>query len=147
MIPVPYVNPIGHIDQLTQEGFGFTIDNPESSGCLRSGSRVAALRYSMETGAVVKVQGTVTAVDHDRAKFSVTGPQADQETCSGKERRYTWNRLIDRDPGRPFSHHPDPLRRRTAPDREQGNPGLNAPGHPQMWYRKALKSPFPRNLA
>ena len=63
MTPIPYVNPIGHIDQLTQEGFGFTIDNPESSGCLTAGARVAALRYSVETGAVVKVQGTVTAVD------------------------------------------------------------------------------------
>ena len=26
MTPVPYVNPIGHIDQITQDRFGFTFD-------------------------------------------------------------------------------------------------------------------------
>ena len=90
MRPAPYANPIGHIRQLTQEGRCFTIDNPEDYGGLTVGAQVAALRYSGETGAVVKVQGTVTAVDQARAKFSITGPQADQEACSGKERRYTW---------------------------------------------------------
>ena len=32
-----------------------------------------------ETGAVVKVQGTITTVDQARAKFAVTGPWANQE--------------------------------------------------------------------
>jgi hypothetical protein len=40
---------------------------------------VAVLRYSVETGAVVKVQATVTAVDQARARFDVTGPWANQE--------------------------------------------------------------------
>ena len=40
---------------------------------------MAVLRHSVETGAVVKVQGTVTAVDQARAKFAVTGPWANQE--------------------------------------------------------------------
>ena len=79
MIPVPYANPIGHIDQITQDGFRFTIANPEDSGGLTAGTRVAVLRYSVETGAVVKVQGTITAVDHAGAEFTVTGSQTDQE--------------------------------------------------------------------
>ena len=37
------------------------------------------LRHSVETGAVVKVQGTVTAVDQAGAKSAVTGPWANQE--------------------------------------------------------------------
>ena len=77
MRPAPYANPIGHVDQITQDGFRFTIANPEDSGCMTAGARVAVLRYSRETGAVVKVQGTVTAVDQAGAKFAVTGP--DQE--------------------------------------------------------------------
>jgi hypothetical protein len=40
---------------------------------------VAVLRYSVETGAVVKVQGTVTSVDQAGARFAVTGSQTDQE--------------------------------------------------------------------
>ena len=40
---------------------------------------MAALRHSVETGAVVKVQGTVTAVDQAGARFAVTGPWANQE--------------------------------------------------------------------
>ena len=79
MTPVPYVNPIGHIDQITQDRFGFTFDNPEDSRALTVGTQVTALRYSVETGAVVKVQGTVTAVDQAGAKFAGTGPQAGQE--------------------------------------------------------------------
>ena len=77
--PIPYTNPIGHIDQLTQDGCGFTIDNPEGFDALTVGAQVAALRYSGKTGAVVKVQGTVTAVDQARSRFAVTGPCADQE--------------------------------------------------------------------
>ena len=79
MTPVPYVNPIGHIDQITQDGSRFTFDNPEDSGGLTAGTRVAVLRYSVETGAVVKQQGTVTAVDQAGARFAVTGPWANQE--------------------------------------------------------------------
>ena len=60
MRPVPYVNPIGYIDQLTQEGSGFTFDNPEGFDALTVGARVAVLRHCVETGAVVKVQGTVS---------------------------------------------------------------------------------------
>ncbi len=70
------MNPIGYIDQITQEGSRFTIDSPEGSGGLTAGTRVAVLRYSVETGAVVKVQGTVTAVDQARTRFAVTGPWA-----------------------------------------------------------------------
>ena len=73
------MNPIGYIDQITQEGSRFTIDRPEGSGGLTAGTRVAVLRYSVETGAVVKVQGTVTAVDQARTRFAVTGPWANQE--------------------------------------------------------------------
>ena len=40
---------------------------------------MAVLRHSVETGAVVKVQGTVTAVDQAGARFAVTGPWANQE--------------------------------------------------------------------
>ena len=40
---------------------------------------MAVLRDSVETGAVVKVQGTVTAVDQAGAKSAVTGPWANQE--------------------------------------------------------------------
>ena len=53
--------------------------NPEDSGYLTAGARAAALRHSVETGAVVKVQGTVTAVNQAGAKFAVTGPSANQE--------------------------------------------------------------------
>ena len=79
MRPAPYANPIGHIDQITQDGSRFIIDNPEDSGGLTAGARAAALRHSVETGAVVKVQGTVTAVDQAGAKSAVTGPWANQE--------------------------------------------------------------------
>ena len=37
------------------------------------------LRHSVETGAVVKVQGTVTAVAQAWARFAVTGPWANQD--------------------------------------------------------------------
>ena len=37
------------------------------------------LRHSVETGAVVRVQGTVTAVDQAGAKSAVTGAWANQE--------------------------------------------------------------------
>ena len=53
--------------------------NPEDSGGLTAGARAAVLRHSVETGAVVKVQGTVTAVDQAGAKSAVTGPWANQE--------------------------------------------------------------------
>ena len=75
----PNLHEIGHIDQITQEGRCFTIDNPEDYGGLTGGAQVAVLRYSGETGAVVKQQGTITAVDHDGDRFAVTGLQADQE--------------------------------------------------------------------
>jgi hypothetical protein len=78
----PYANPTGRIDwitQITQDGSRFIIDNPEDSGGLTAGARVAVLRHSVETGAVVKVQGTVTAVDQAGARFAVTGPWANQE--------------------------------------------------------------------
>ena len=79
MIPVPYANPIGHIDQITQEGYLFAFDNQEDYGALTVGARVAVLRYSRETGAIVKVEGTITAVDHAGARFAVTGSQTGQE--------------------------------------------------------------------
>ena len=82
MRPAPYANPVGHVDQITQitqEASGFTFDNPEGFDALTAGARVAVLRHSVETGAVVKVQGTVTAVDQARAKSAVTGPWANQE--------------------------------------------------------------------
>ena len=82
MRPAPYANPVGHLDwitQITQDGSGFTIANPEDSGGLTAGARAAALRHCVETGAVVKVQGTVTAVDQAGAKSAVTGPWANQE--------------------------------------------------------------------
>ena len=78
----PYANPTGRIDwitQITQDGSRFIIDNPEDSGGLTAGARVAVLRHSVETGAVVKVQGTVTAVDQAGVKSAVTGPWANQE--------------------------------------------------------------------
>ena len=73
----PYANPTGRIDWITriaQDGSRFTIDNLEGSGGQAAGARAAALRHSVETGAVVNVQGTVTAVDQAGAKSAVTGP-------------------------------------------------------------------------
>ena len=78
----PYANPTGRIDwitQITQEGSRFIIDNPEGSGGQAAGARAASLRHCVETGAVVKVQGTVTAVDQARAKSAVPGPWANRE--------------------------------------------------------------------
>ena len=40
---------------------------------------MAELRHCVETDAVGKVQGTVTAVDQARAKSAVTGPWANRE--------------------------------------------------------------------
>ena len=77
--PAPYANPIDQIDPITQDGSRFITDNPEDSGGLTAGARAAVLRHSVETGAVVKVQGTVTAVDQAGAKSAVTGPWANQE--------------------------------------------------------------------
>ena len=77
--PIPYTNPIGHIDQITQDGSRFAFDNPEGLGAPTAGARVAVLRYSRETGAVVKVEGTITSVNHAGAEFTVTGSQTRQE--------------------------------------------------------------------
>ena len=81
----PYANPTGRIDwitQITQEGSRFIIDNPEDSGGLTAGARAAALRHCVETGAVVKVQGTVTAVDQPGSSPPSPGPGPTRRTCS-----------------------------------------------------------------
>ena len=61
----------------TQNGFGFTIDNPEDSGSLTVGTQVMIIHHSRETDTLIKVQGTITAVDQARAEFALT--QTDQE--------------------------------------------------------------------
>ena len=78
-MPVPDANPIGHIDQITQDGSRFAFDNPDGLGAPTAGAQVAVLRYSRETGAIVKVEGTITAVDHAGSEFAVTGSQTGQE--------------------------------------------------------------------
>ena len=57
--------------------FGFTIDNPEDSGSLTVGTQVMIIHHSRETDTLIKVQGTITAVDQARAEFALT--QTDQE--------------------------------------------------------------------
>ena len=94
----PYANPTGRIDwitQITQDGSRFIIDNPEDSGGLTAGARAAVLSHSVETGAVVKVQGNVTAVDQARAKFAVTGPWANQEDLLKDVSAAEISRLLD----------------------------------------------------
>ena len=67
----------------------------EPSGGLTAGARVAVLRHCVETGAVVKVQGTVTAVDQAGAKSAVTGPWANQEDLLKDVSAAEISRLLD----------------------------------------------------
>ena len=79
MRPAPYVNPIGHIDQITQDGSHFTISQPgglRRPDRRRPGGGAVLLQGDRHD---LKVQGTVTAVDQAGAKSAVTGPWANQE--------------------------------------------------------------------
>ena len=80
MKPVPYANPVGHIDQLTQDGFSFTISQPgglRRPDRRRPGGGAAPLRGDRRHR-----QG---AGNRDRRgpgrgqRFAVTGPWANQE--------------------------------------------------------------------
>ena len=73
--PIPDQKRIGYIET-DQDPFAFTIANPEDYGSLTVGTQVTTLHHSRETGTLIKVQGTITAVDQARAEFALT--QADQ---------------------------------------------------------------------
>ena len=78
------------LNRIDQDAFAFNIANPEDYDSLTVGTQVTMLHHSRETGTLIKVQGTITAVDQARAEFALT--QATRRTCcSGKERRSTWN--------------------------------------------------------
>ena len=135
MRPAPYANPIGHIDQITQitqEGSGFTIANPEDSGGLTAGARAAVLGHSVETGAVVRVQGTVTAVDQARARFAVTGPWANQEDLLKDVSAAEISRLLDVSRNTVYRYLGPGWKRRTKAEAHQPAAGVADAAGPDL---------------
>ena len=69
----PYINPLGFIDRITQDGATFTLTKPGDYAKL-CGRRtpVTVWRYSPEHLAIAKVRGHVTAVGYSAARFTVS---------------------------------------------------------------------------
>ena len=74
---VPYIMPLGFIDQPTETGATFILTNPEDSLGLRPGTPVTVWRYSPELLAVAKLQGMVSEVGYTTATFTTTQTQTD----------------------------------------------------------------------
>ena len=96
------------LNRIDQDAFAFTIHNPEDSGSLTVGTQVTMFHYSKKARTVVKVQGTITAVDQARAEFALT--QATRRTCCSGEGTPVYlepSRRPDVAPtGRPSAEHP-----------------------------------------
>ena len=66
---VPYIMPLGFIDQPNETGATFILTNPEDSLSLRLGTPVAVWRYSPEHLALGKLRGRITEVGYTTATF------------------------------------------------------------------------------
>ena len=74
---VPYIMPLGFIDQPTETGATFILTNPEDSLGLRPGTPVTVWRYSPELLAVAKLRGAVSDVGYTTATFTTIETQTD----------------------------------------------------------------------
>ena len=74
---VPYIMPLGFIDQPTEAGATFILTNPEDSLGLRPGIPVTISRYSPELPAVAKLRGAISDVGYTTATFTNTETQTD----------------------------------------------------------------------
>ena len=74
---VPYILPLGFIDQPTEDGATFILTNPEDSLGLRPGTPVTVWRYSPELLAVAKLRGAVSDVGYTTATFTTIQTQTD----------------------------------------------------------------------
>lgn len=72
MTPIPYANPIGHIDGIIDDGGSFDIANGSDS--LGPDVGVTVLRHSAEADALTMGRGSVTAVENARASFRLNEP-------------------------------------------------------------------------
>ena len=93
---VPYIMPLGFIDQPTKDGATFILTNPEDSLGLRPGTPVTVWRYSPELLAVAKLRGAVSDVGYTTATFTTirdsNEPSVDPTACpsSGRPPRSSW---------------------------------------------------------
>ena len=103
----PYINPLGFIDRITEDGATFTLTKPGDYGNVRPQTPVTVWRYSPEHLAIAKVRGHVTAVGYSAARFTVSETQADPRWPEGV------NPLRTKAPvylAMPESFEPDPSR-------------------------------------
>ena len=87
MTPIPYANPIGHVDGVTaDDGIDFTIMDRRDFHILSVGAHVTVLHCSAETGVVAKIRGVITGggtfnrEGHTVARFRVIGFEPGQES-------------------------------------------------------------------
>ena len=103
----PYINPLGFIDRITEDGATFTLTKPGDYATVRPKTPVTVWRYSPERLAIAKVRGHVTAVGYYAARFTVSEYQADPRWPEGE------NPLRTKAPvylGLPGFFEPDPSR-------------------------------------
>ena len=73
----PYINPLGFVDKNSEDGVSFILTNAEDSPDLNRNISVTVWRYSPKHLAMAKIRGTICAVGHTTADFSITDSQMD----------------------------------------------------------------------
>ena len=73
----PHIMPLGFIDRPNVNGATFILTNAGESADLRAGTPVTVWRYSPERLAIARVRGTISAVGHTTATFTISGSQID----------------------------------------------------------------------
>ena len=66
---VPYIMPLGFIDQPTGTGATFILTNPEDSLALKPGTSVTVWRYAPELLAIAKLRGAIRDIGYTTATF------------------------------------------------------------------------------
>ena len=103
----PYINPLGFIDRITEDGATFTLTKPGDHATVQPKTPVTVWRYSPERLAIAKVRGHVTAVGYHAARFTVSEYQADPRWPEGENPLRTKAPVYLALPG---SFEPDPSR-------------------------------------
>ena len=134
----PYINPLGFVDKLTDEGATFILTNAEDSSDMNRNTPLTVWRFSPENLAMAKIRGVISAVGYTTATLSITDSHMDPRWPDGHGILH---------PGIPVylalpdSYEPDPSRmlsqgetdailRESARYRESSNNGVPQPPGP-----------------